>query len=258
MHQPPRTHIIIHRVASLLVLLYVVGCASPPPRLPEPQDGAPSHTPADLATLPDPTPRSEPKSARGNPPSYTVLGTTYRVMNSAHGYQATGLASWYGSKFHGRPTSSGEAFDMFKLSAAHRNLPLPTYVKVTNLQNGRAMIVRVNDRGPFHGDRLIDLSYAAAVKLGFAQQGTARVRVEAVDTAADFFLQAGAFRDLAAADSLKNALHTLTGQPAHVVRVSRDELFRVRVGPVKGRAEALRLQEIISSADYGQPLILEY
>jgi rare lipoprotein A len=245
------------RLALIVVLVALVGCVSPTLRIPEPRDGPPAQSPVDLALLPDPVPRQEPKSARGNPPSYTVLGKTYRVMESASGYQATGRASWYGSKFHGRTTSSGEPFDMFALTAAHRNLPLPTYLRVTNLENSRTTIVRVNDRGPFHAERLIDLSYAGAVKLGFANHGTARVRVEVIEDVADFFLQAGAFADLAAADGLKSALGSLTGTPAYVVRVSKDTLFRVRLGPIKGRPEALRLQALITAAEYGQPLLLQ-
>jgi rare lipoprotein A len=146
---------------------------------------------------------------------------------------------------------------MFKLTAAHRTLPIPAYVKVTNLDNGRTTIVRVNDRGPFHSDRIIDLSYAAAVKLGFADHGTARVRVQAVDQAPEFVLQVGAFRELAAADVLKADLFDLTGQPAFIVQVSDDKLYRVRLGPVRGRPEALRLQAMIASANYGEALILE-
>jgi rare lipoprotein A len=250
--------VIFARPLTALVLLALIGCVATPVRIPERRDGPPAHTPAELEHLPDPVPRDEPKSARGNPPTYTVLGKTYRVMDTAAGYQATGLASWYGSKFHGRLTSSGEPFDMFTLTAAHRSLPLPTYLRVTNLQNGRSTIVRVNDRGPFHADRLIDLSYAGAVKLGFANYGTARVRVEVIEDAPDYFLQAGAFRDLSAADALKNALGSLTGAPAYVVRVSEDTLFRVRLGPVSGRPEALRLQALIAAANYGRPLILEH
>ncbi len=132
----------------------------------------------ELAGLPDPVPRTEPRSRYGNPPTYVVFGKTYRVMESATGYTASGIASWYGAKFHGRPTSSGERYDMYQLTAAHRNLPIPVYARVTNLDNNRSTIVRINDRGPFHDDRLIDLSYAAAVKLGFADRGTARVRVD--------------------------------------------------------------------------------
>ena len=246
------------------IVLILAGClsapsSSPPPSTPrEPPDGPPDYTPADLADLPDPVPRTEPRSARGNPPSYTVLGTTYYVMDSALGYYATGLASWYGRKFHGRLTSSGEPFDMFALTAAHRSLPIPTYVRVTNLDNGRASVLRVNDRGPFHSDRIIDLSYAAAVKLGFADRGTARVRVEVLDEARQFVLQAGAFRNLTAADTLKENLIRVTGQAAYVVKVASDSLYRVRVGPVAGRPEALRLQALIAEAEFGDSLILEH
>ncbi|HEY5680282.1 MAG TPA: septal ring lytic transglycosylase RlpA family protein [Pseudomonadales bacterium] len=245
------------RAAGWLLVLTLVACSGPGVRPPERSDGPPAHTPVDLAKLPDPIPREEPKSARGNPPSYTVMGRTYRVMDSAAGYESTGIASWYGRKFHGRATSSGETFDMFELTAAHTSLPIPTYARVTNLHNGRSTIVRINDRGPFHADRLIDLSYAAAVKLGFATRGTARVRVEALVDSPDYFLQAGAFSDMSSADALKNALGALTGARAYVVRVSSDALFRVRIGPVKSRPEALRLQALIASSDFDRPLILE-
>ena len=238
-------------------MLVLVGCVAPGPYTPEPRDAPPSPTLADLARLPDPVPRDEPRSRRGNPPSYTVFGETYRVMESAAGYHATGIASWYGSKFHGRKTSSGERYDMFALTAAHRSLPLPTSRRVTNLQNGNTTVVRVNDRGPFHADRLIDLSYAGAVKLGFVKHGTARVRVEVIEETPAFVLQAGAFRNLNAADVMKNALGELTGAPAFVVQAPDDLLFRVRLGPVKGRPEALRLQALISAADYGRALIIE-
>lgn len=245
----------------LPALLLLSGCLSAPgsPTAPrQPQDGPPSHVPPDLANLPDPVPRREPPSARGNPPSYTVLGRTYRVLSSAAGYYATGTASWYGRKFHGRLTSSGEPYDMYALTAAHRSLPIPTYARVTNLDNGRATVVRINDRGPFHADRLIDLSYAAAVKLGFADQGTARVRVEVLDEAPRFVLQAGAFRELAAADALKESLTRLTGEAAYVVKVATDALYRVRLGPVAGWTEALRLQALIAEAELGEPMILEH
>lgn len=222
----------------------------------EPGDGPPLVIPPDLAHLPDPVVISEPRSKRGNPETYTVFGKTYRVMDSEVGYYATGLASWYGKKFHGRPTSSGEPFDMFKLTAAHPSLPIPTFARVTNLDNGRSTVVRINDRGPFHANRLIDLSYAAAVKLGYAEEGTARVRVEVLTAAKDFFLQAGAFRDLNSADRLKAELEALTGQPSFVVRVADDALYRVRVGPVAGRQEAERLRGLIVAARHPEPLIL--
>ena len=119
----------------------------------------------------------------GNKSPYTVLGKTYHLLPTAKGYREVGVASWYGSKFHGRSTSNGEAYDMFAMTAAHKTLPIPAYVRVTNLQNGRSAIVRVNDRGPFHDERIIDLSYAAARKLGVYAHGTAKVEVVAIDPA---------------------------------------------------------------------------
>lgn len=239
-----------------MVLVALAACRSGSGGYVEPRDGPPLRTPPDIANLPDPIPRDEPRSKRGNPPSYTVRGRTYHVLETAAGYKATGNASWYGKKFHGRLTSSGEPFDMFKLTAAHTTLPIPTYLQVTNLANGRSTVVRVNDRGPFHSERIIDLSYAAAVKLDFADRGTTRVRVETLTEQPRFFLQAGAFRELAAADALRDNLRKLTGTSVHVVEVSDDRLFRVRVGPVSGHPEALRLQALIMAADYGRPLIL--
>ncbi|ETX09882.1 rare lipoprotein A [Marinomonas ushuaiensis DSM 15871] len=130
--------------------------------------------------LPDLVPKWEPKSRGGNKSSYEVWGKTYQVMDSAKGYSAEGTASWYGKKFHGHKTSNGEIYDMYTFSAAHKSLPIPTYLKVTNLDNKQTVIVRVNDRGPFHGDRLIDLSYAAAARLDYHKKGLARVRIEAI------------------------------------------------------------------------------
>ena len=133
--------------------------------------------------LPDLVPKWEPKSRGGNKSPYEVWGKKYWVMDSAQGYVAEGTASWYGKKFHGHKTSNGETYDMYSFSAAHKSLPLPTYLKVTNLDNQRSVIVRVNDRGPFHGDRLIDLSYAAAARLDYHKKGLARVRIEAITPA---------------------------------------------------------------------------
>lgn len=134
----------------------------------------------DVSNIPEPVPRREPRAAYGNRDTYTVLGRTYRVMESAEGYVERGIASWYGYKFHGRHTSSRERYDMCAFTAAHKTLPLPTYVRVTNLENGRSVIVRVNDRGPFHEGRIIDLSYAAATRLDMKRAGTARVEVRAL------------------------------------------------------------------------------
>jgi rare lipoprotein A len=134
----------------------------------------------DLDTISDAVPREEPLAAYGNNPEYEILGTVYRRLESSEGYEEVGTASWYGEEFQGRRTSSGEPYDMYGMTAAHRTLPLPTYVEITNLDNGKRVVVRVNDRGPFHGGRLIDVSYAAAHRLGMLGHGTARVRVRAL------------------------------------------------------------------------------
>ena len=144
------------------------------------RDSAPNVT-LDKRKIIDATPKVEPRSRGGNFTPYTVLGKTYRVMKSSKGYKEKGGASWYGTKFHGRLTSNGERYNMYAMTAAHKSLPIPTYVKVKNLENGREIIVRVNDRGPFHEGRIIDLSYAAATKIGMLKKGTARVEVEAID-----------------------------------------------------------------------------
>ena len=126
-------------------------------------------------------PKVEPKSKYGNPKSYVVFGKRYYTLSTSKGYVEQGIASWYGTKFHGRRTSSGETYDMYAMTAAHKTLPLPTYARVTNKRNGRSIIVRINDRGPFHENRIIDLSYAAATKLGIVTRGTGLVEVRAID-----------------------------------------------------------------------------
>lgn len=140
--------------------------------------------PPDVSGIPDAIPRVEPLSRSGNRSSYEVWGKTYHVLADPKGYTASGKASWYGEKFHGYATASGEIYDMYKMTAAHRSLPLPTYARITNTDNGSSVIVKVNDRGPFHGDRLLDLSYAAAARLDILQQGTGNVRIEAIDPVA--------------------------------------------------------------------------
>ncbi len=142
------------------------------------RDGAPWWD-VDVSKIPDavPTPYAGPLKA--NP--YTVMGQTYFPLQDASRYSAVGTASWYGTKFHGQATANGEAYDLYGMTAAHKTLPLPCYVRVTNLDNGRSVILRVNDRGPFYSDRIIDLSFAAAKKLGYAETGTARVKVEGID-----------------------------------------------------------------------------
>ncbi|MGV8922469.1 MAG: septal ring lytic transglycosylase RlpA family protein [Thermomonas sp.] len=146
--------------------------------LPGVADTVPEEIP-DVDAIPEPEVRNEPRSRGGNR-DYSVLGKRYKVMDEHNGYVETGLASYYGKKFHGRRTSSQEVYDMYAFTAAHKTLPLPSYARVTNLDNGKSIVVRVNDRGPFHQGRVIDLSYAAAVKLGYRDRGTARVEVRAL------------------------------------------------------------------------------
>ncbi|WP_201745065.1 septal ring lytic transglycosylase RlpA family protein [Aidingimonas lacisalsi] len=147
--------------------------------------------PPDVSDVPNAVPRSEPRSRRGNTSPYEVLGKQYHVMEDASDYESRGTASWYGKKFHGYTTSNGEIYDMYKMTAAHKSLPLPSYARVTSVDNGRSVIVKVNDRGPFHDDREIDLSYAAASRLDILGHGTGRVRVEVIDPADWRHKQAG-------------------------------------------------------------------
>ncbi len=139
--------------------------------------------PANLGSLVDPVPYAQPPSAQGNMAQYEQGGRTYRVLDTSFGYDQRGSASWYGEEFHGRQTSSGETFDMYALTGAHRTLPIPTYVRVTNLANGLSVVLRVNDRGPFRDpdSRIIDVSYAAALRLDMVRDGTANVRVQALE-----------------------------------------------------------------------------
>lgn len=163
----------------LLSLLVLQGCSllrRGPEATPKPPAGVPK-PPRDLASIPDAVPRAEPRSRYGNPETYEVFGKKYRVMKSARGHVERGLASWYGPGFHAERTSSGEPYDMYSMTAAHKTLPIPSYVRVTHLGNGRSIVVRVNDRGPFVGNRIIDLSYTAAYKLGMIGTGTAPVEI---------------------------------------------------------------------------------
>ena len=173
----------VNKLWLTLLSLALSGCSAivglpvgQAPQVDPSRDGPPL-TVVDVASKPLPIPKNEPRIKRGNVSPYTVFGVTYEVMPSAAGYQEIGTASWYGRKFHGRLTSSGEVYDMFEFTAAHKSLPIPSYVQVTNLANQEQIIVRVNDRGPFAEGRLIDLSWAAAQRVGFADKGTARVEL---------------------------------------------------------------------------------
>ncbi len=213
----------------LLASLALAACSSSrpvPPSGPSP-DGYPDAggVPAGAHAMPDAVPVAEPRSRYGNPKTYEVMGERYFVLGSAEGYKERGRASWYGTKFHGRRTSSGEPYDMYQMTAAHKTLPLPTYVRVTRKSNGRSVIVRVNDRGPFHTGRIIDLSYAAAARLDLLKEGSAEVEVESIDPgAAPDPAPATPFLELAATDD-----------PIYAVAV-REDAAGLGVGAVEIRS----------------------
>lgn len=241
------------------------------------QDSGPA-VPPDLSGVTEPIPADEPKSKYGNPSSYTVLGQTYQVLPSAEDFKQRGIASWYGNKFHGKRTSSGEPYDMYKMTAAHKTLPIPVHVRVTNLDNGKSIIVRVNDRGPFVKDRIIDLSYAAAHKIGMANIGTARVEIETLtgsniassnvstsgtsatshrptvgSAGADiYYVQIASFSREQGAQDVARQLTPLVGHPVVVQKGNADgnAVYRVRVGPLSKREYAETVQTYLSDKGY--------
>ncbi|HKF96607.1 MAG TPA: septal ring lytic transglycosylase RlpA family protein, partial [Steroidobacteraceae bacterium] len=242
--------------AAALALLAVAACSvtaprPAPPAPSEPQPAAPAPPPARDA-VPDAVPRPEPRSAHGNPPFYDVLGQRYFVLASADGYLERGVASWYGPTFHGGNTSNGEPYDMYGMTAAHKTLPLPCYARVTNLRNGRSVVVRINDRGPFVANRLIDLSYSAAARLDMIRDGTSLVEVRALTptvpdvltrTAAQpppaLYVQAGAFADQQNAQRLLARLQAAGLERAFIALPLQNgaHLYRVRLGPVDSVAQ---------------------
>lgn len=208
----------------------------------------PQTIPADVHAVPDAVPRPEPLALRGNPDVYEVLGEQYHVLASSRGFEQSGIASWYGQKFQGSDTSSGEVYDMFGMTAAHKTLPLPSYVRVTNLENGREAVVRINDRGPFHEGRIIDLSYAAATRLGVIDRGTAPVRIVALeggasahvtDTPPSLYLQIGAYGEQSNAQRASDRLKALGFTDVFISTDDRPgALFRVQVGPYESNDQA--------------------
>jgi rare lipoprotein A len=216
-------------------------------RLPAPIEPPPP-PPLDINAIPDAIPRIEPRSPHGNPPFYNAMGKRYYVLGSSDGYIERGVASWYGPTFHGVNTSSGERYDMYGMTAAHKTLPLPTYVRVTNLRNGRTITVRINDRGPFVGNRLIDLSYTAAAKLDMLREGTTFVEVRALEPGGTpdnltrtseappptLYVQAGAFADQGNAQRAIERLRAAGLNTAFIAPPANDKplLYRVRIGPI--------------------------
>lgn len=225
---------------------------------------------ADPDSIADAVPKREPLSARGNPESYVVDGVRYYTLRTAKGFAEQGVASWYGSDFHGRSTSSGEPYDMYSMTAAHKQLPLPTYVQVRNLENGRTATVKVNDRGPFKDNRVIDLSYAAALKLGIATKGTAFVEIRAIEddgrpttaearvvqpkkdeklgpaaaavakrsptvaAAVKLYVQCGSFVDRSFAQAYVDKIRKATTSPVGIreLKSNNKVFYRVEVGPL--------------------------
>lgn len=258
---------------SVLIAALLLQACSSSSRYKIDQDHGPAKT-VDVSHIKDAVPKNEPKSKYGNPENYKVLGKWYKVRDSAKGYSQKGIASWYGKKFHGHRTSSGETYDMYGMTAAHKSLPLPTYVKVTHLENGKSVIVKVNDRGPFHENRIIDLSYSAAKKLGVTQQGTAPVEVTAIDpdnykkntpyqpkfnrpsalaaspVQSNFtlYLQVGAFISQQNANRLiKRLSRMFKARQIHSDFSDEKNIYRVRIGPLASVADADKLSALLNN-----------
>jgi rare lipoprotein A len=252
--QVNRTYIISRLAFLLLSSSILFSCSDSVVK-----DSAPSPASVDPDSIPDATPRPEPRSKYGNPDSYVVFGKRYHVMKESNGFNQRGIASWYGKKFHGRKTSNGETYDMYAMTAAHKSLPIPTYVEVTNLKNNKQVIVRVNDRGPFHENRIIDLSYTAARKLDIVAEGTGLVEIRvleqnrvadggkmpvtedisvsetAVEAGIDhFYIQVGAFGKLDNATRFQTRVASLSKSLVEIseATVNEKKIFRVQIGPL--------------------------
>jgi rare lipoprotein A len=263
-------------VATLILSIAVIllsGCSS------SSNDGLPhDYYSFNADNTPNAVPKVESRSKYGNPSSYEVLGKRYTVLKSAHCYHARGIASWYGTKFHKRLTSNREPYDMYAMTGANKVLPLPTYVRVHNLENGRTIIVRINDRGPFHENRVIDLSFAAAKKIGMTAKGTALVEVTAIDPAhpnqtcgtakesatetptkverskPQIYLQLGAFSLQQNAENLAQKVHAHVKRPVHVIIVETQAgpVYKVQIGPLKDVAETDSITQQIKEDGLGE------
>jgi rare lipoprotein A len=274
------------RIVAVLVLLWLAGCSSAPQR-PEPgerppppttkggyykDDGPGDNVPPNLASIPDAVPRAEPPHRYANRP-YQVFGKDYVPLAASQSYREQGTASWYGKKFHGQKTSSGEVYDMYGMTAAHRTLPIPSYARVTNLANGKSVVVRINDRGPFHSERIIDLSYAAAYKLGYVTAGSARVEVESVGAttaetkpqvaeakpqeATGTYIQVGAFSVRENAEDLRaRMMRELAGLSEAVQVLLVGNLWRLQVGPYRSSDDARPVAQRIETELNLKPLFV--
>ncbi|CAI8216118.1 MAG: Endolytic peptidoglycan transglycosylase RlpA [Marinobacterium sp. xm-d-530] len=286
------TRFTLQTIVSLFVIA-LVGCSSTPTydretaggRYKVRKDFAPDNPP-DVSNVADAVPVDIPYSRGGNRSTYEVWGKSYNVLPSHIGYKAEGIASWYGLKFHGHKTSNGEIYDIYKMSAAHKSLPIPSFAKVTNLDNGKSVVVRVNDRGPFHENRLIDLSYSAAARLKILKEGTGRVRVEAIDArnlavkvkteditpktkakdseqpdppVSGSYLQVGSFSKESSALSVQSRLSAIDGVRAVIKKVRHDdsEFHRVLVGPLTDTLSIDSMMQNLESMGYSSPLLIK-
>jgi len=272
----------------MAILAVIDACSSvSPPQVENPnagrysimQDRAPESS-ININNIPEVVIEPVVRTIAGNRSPYAVLGKSYFVLPSEEGYSERGIASWYGEKFHGHKTSNGEVFDMYQVSAAHKSLPIPSFLRVTNLDNNRSIIVRVNDRGPFHDNRIIDLSYAAALKLGYADIGTARVQLDAIITeelssGLEFrgniepralppvsrifknqYLQVAALSNQASAVRLLAKLEKMMDRPVFINPIkdsTGNTLYRVRIGPIDDLAELETITRKLVAADFGMP-----
>jgi rare lipoprotein A len=275
----------VNRVSFFwLLLFFLAGCASTPEQPPQspvsepkpqadakPQpstkggyykdDGPDEKPPPNLASIPDAMPRTEPLHRYANRP-YQVFGKNYAPIASREPYKERGMASWYGKKFHGQKTSSGEVYDMYAMSAAHKTLPIPSYARVTNVKSGKSVVVRINDRGPFHSDRIIDLSYAAAYKLGYIGAGSAMVEVESVEVKNTIeekstYIQVGAFSSRGNAEDFRERVaRQLTWLTDGIQVLSIGNLWRLHVGPYATSDAARAIAERIETELKLKPLVV--
>jgi rare lipoprotein A len=273
------------RLVAVAAALAVSGCATfpeskaPSPPLSPPatspakgayykDDGPGENPPPNLAAIPDAVPRAEPLHRFANRP-YQVFGKDYIPVANAASFRQTGIASWYGRRFHGAPTSSGEPYDMYAMTAAHPTLPIPSYARVTNMANGRSVVVRINDRGPFHSDRIIDLSYAAAWKLGYAEAGSTRVEVESVSPgttapvqeakaqAPGVFLQLGVFSVRESAENFRVRVYRELAWLSQAIQVvASGAVFRLHLGPYRTQDEARSIADRIQAELNLRPLLV--
>ena len=268
------------RGTSLVAIAVVLAACGTAPKAPSEgpkkssyysDDGPPDRIPDNLADIPNAVPRDEPFHRFANRP-YTVFGRTYVPVVNRDPIRERGIASWYGKKFHGQKTSSGEPYDMFAMTAAHPTLPIPSYARVTNLKNGQWVVVRINDRGPFHSNRVIDLSYAAAARIGIAGPGSGMVEVERVfespepdipasqtlppavqaivetpmlvEEPAGLWLQLGAFSSRESAENFRETVAKELSWIYEPIQIlSREGLHRVRLGPYRNRDEAAAIAD---------------